>query len=72
MSCASSFSCQLRGTCTLSAIWTSRHGSKHVSCLLESDTLSDHERADVTRTEHTPECEGEDARMGTKVDTVRV
>ena len=35
---------------------------QQVSRLLESDTLSDHERADVIRTEHTAECEEENAR----------
>ena len=53
---------------TLSAILSSRHGSKQVSCLLEYGTLSDLERAGVARTEHTAECEEEeDARMAQKV-----
>ena len=69
---ASFLSCQSRGTCTLSAIWTSRHGKKKkVSFHFESDTLSDHERTDVIKTEDTAECQEEDARMGTKIDTVR-
>ena len=40
---------------------------QQVSCLLESDTLSDHERTGVIRTEHTAEYEDEDARMTQKV-----
>ena len=43
---------------------------QQVSFHFESDTLSDHERTYVIKTEDTAECE-EDARMGTKVDTDR-
>ena len=40
---------------------------QQVSCLLESDTLSDHAWTDVTSTGYTAEYEEEDARMTQKV-----
>ena len=40
---------------------------QQISCVLESDTLSDHERTDVIRTDYTAECEEENARMTQKL-----